>query len=126
MFMSVLDVSIVNVAIPTIQKDFGATTDDVQWVATGYSLALGVVVPLSGWLGDKLGMARVYNIALLAFAAGSALCGLAWDLNSMVAFRIVQAIPGGILPVMTLSMVYRIVPKQKIGAAMGMYGFGIV
>ncbi|MDT7591258.1 MAG: hypothetical protein QOH45_789 [Pseudonocardiales bacterium] len=126
MFMSVLDVSIVNVAIPTIQKDFGATTDDVQWVATGYSLALGVVVPLSGWLGDKLGMARVYNVALLAFAAGSALCGLAWDLNSMVAFRIVQAIPGGILPVMTLSMVYRIVPKQKIGAAMGMYGFGIV
>jgi EmrB/QacA subfamily drug resistance transporter len=126
MFMSVLDVSIVNVAIPTIQKDFGATTDDVQWVATAYSLALGVVVPLSGWLGDRVGLARAYTVSLLGFAAGSALCGLAWDLHSLVAFRIVQAIPGGILPVVTLSMVYRIVPKERIGTAMGMYGLGIV
>ncbi|MGH3513244.1 MAG: MFS transporter, partial [Pseudonocardiaceae bacterium] len=52
MFMSVLDISIVNVAIPTIQNDFGATTDDVQWVVTGYTLALGVVVPVTAWLGD--------------------------------------------------------------------------
>jgi len=126
MFMSVLDISIVNVAIPTIQKDFGATTDDVQWVATGYSLALGVVVPLTGWLGDRFGLAKVYNVALVGFAAGSALCGLAWDLTSLVAFRIVQAIPGGILPVVTLAMLYRIVPKEKIGTAMGMYGLGIV
>ncbi|MDT7583489.1 MAG: hypothetical protein QOE32_1039, partial [Pseudonocardiales bacterium] len=58
--------------------------------------------------------------------AGSALCGVAWDLDSLVAFRVVQAIPGGILPVVTLSMVYRIVPREKIGAAMGMYGLGIV
>ena len=126
MFMSILDVSIVNVAIPTIQKDFGTTTDDVQWVVTGYSLALGVIVPLSGWLGDRIGLGRAYNLSLLGFAAGSAMCGLAWDLGSMVAFRIIQAIPGGILPVVTLSMVYRIVPKERIGAAMGMYGLGIV
>ncbi len=126
MFMSVLDVSIVNVAIPTIQKDFGATTDDVQWVATAYSLALGVVVPLSGWLGDRFGAGRVYMLALLGFSAGSALCGLAWNLDSLVAFRIVQAVPGGILPVVALSMLYRIVPKEKIGTAMGMYGLGIV
>ncbi|MDT7777415.1 MAG: hypothetical protein QOC67_6339, partial [Pseudonocardiales bacterium] len=59
MFMSVLDTSIVNVAIPTIQKDFGAATDDIQWIATAYTLALGVIVPLSGWLGDRLGMTRV-------------------------------------------------------------------
>ncbi|MGH3857358.1 MAG: MFS transporter, partial [Pseudonocardiaceae bacterium] len=107
MFMSVLDISIVNVAIPTIQNDFGATTDDVQWVVTGYTLALGVVVPVTAWLGDRFGLSRVYNLALLAFAAGSALCGLAWDLNSLVIFRIIQAIPGGILPVITLSILYR-------------------
>ena len=58
MFMSVLDVSIVNVAIPAMQIDFGATTDDIQWVATAYSLALGVVVPASAWLGDRLGLKR--------------------------------------------------------------------
>jgi EmrB/QacA subfamily drug resistance transporter len=126
MFMSVLDTSIVNVAIPTIQNEFGANTDDVQWVVTAYTLALGVVVPCTAWLGDRFGLSRVYNIALLAFAAGSALCGLAWDLNSLVLFRIVQAIPGGILPVITLSILYRIVPRERLGAAMGMYGLGVV
>ena len=126
MFMSVLDVSIVNVAIPAMQKDFGATTEDIQWVATSYSLALGVIVPASAWLGEKIGLKRAYIFSLIGFAAGSALCGLAWDLNSMIAFRILQAIPGGIIPVVALSMLYRIVPREKIGAAMGMYGLGIV
>jgi EmrB/QacA subfamily drug resistance transporter len=126
MFMSILDTSIVNVAIPTMQNAFGTTTDQIQWIATSYTLVLGVVVPLSAWLSDRFGPARTYNVALLTFAAGSALCGLAWSLESMVVFRIIQAIPGGILPVVTLSMVYRIVPREKIGAAMGMYGLGII
>ena len=126
MFMSVLDTSIVNVAIPTIQTEFGGTTDDVQWVVTGYTLTLGVVVPITAWLGDRVGLKRLYNLALLAFAAGSALCGLAGSLNSLVIFRIIQAIPGGILPVITLSILLRIVPRQQLGAAMGLYGLGIV
>jgi EmrB/QacA subfamily drug resistance transporter len=126
MFMSVLDVSIVNVAIPSMQKDFGATTDQIQWVSTAYSLALGVIVPASAWLGERLGLGRAYVGALVAFGAGSALCGLAWDINSMIVFRIIQAIPGGIIPVVALSMVYRLVPREKIGAAMGLYGLGIV
>ena len=126
MFMSVLDTSIVNVAIPTIQKEFGATTEDVQWVVTAYTLTLGVVVPATAWLGNRFGLNRVYNAALLTFAAGSALCGLAWNLSSLVAFRIVKAIPGGILPVITLSMLYRIVPRERLGAAMGIYGLGVV
>ena len=126
MFMSVLDISIVNVAIPTIQNEYGVTTDDVQWVVTGYTLALGVVVPVTAWLGDRFGLSRVYRLALLAFALGSALCGLAWDLNSLVIFRIVQAIPGGILPVITMSILFRIVPRARLGAAMGLYGLGVV
>ncbi len=65
-------------------------------------------------------------ISLATFAIASALCGLAWSLNSLIAFRVIQAIPGGLLPVVTLTMVYRIVPRQKIGTAMGMYGLGIV
>lgn len=126
MFMSVLDTSIVNVAIPTIQTDFGGSTADVEWISTGYSLVLGVVVPASAWLGERFGLARVYIIALAAFALGSALCGVAWSLDSLIAFRIIQAIPGGVLPAVTLTMVYRIVPRAKIGAAMGMYGLGVV
>jgi EmrB/QacA subfamily drug resistance transporter len=126
MFMSVLDTSIVNVAIPTIQKDFGTTTKDIQWIATAYTLALGVIVPLSGWLGERLGMTRVYLASLVLFSGASALCGLSWNLTSMIFFRILQAVPGGILPVVCMSMLYAIVPREKIGSAMGIYGLGII
>ena len=126
MFMSVLDISIVNVAIPVMQNDFGVTTEDISWVSTSYSLAEGVVVPASAWLGTRLGLGRAYILAMVGFALGSALCGLAWSLECMIAFRILQAIPGGVIPVVALTMLYRIVPKEKLGAAMGMYGLGIV
>jgi EmrB/QacA subfamily drug resistance transporter len=125
-FMSVLDTTIVTVALPAIQKQFGVTVEDSQWVVTGYTLMLGVVVPTTAWLGDRFGLTRVYNLSLLAFAAGSALCGLSGSLDSLVAFRIVQAIPGGILPVITLSILFRIVPQERLGAAMGLYGLGVV
>jgi EmrB/QacA subfamily drug resistance transporter len=126
MFMSVLDVTIVNVAIPAIQDDLGTTTEDVLWIATAYTLTLGVVVPLSSWLGDRFGLTRTYLATLLGFAVGSALCGLAWNLESLITFRVLQAVPGGIMPVVTMTMVYKIVPREKLGIAMGMYGLGIV
>jgi EmrB/QacA subfamily drug resistance transporter len=100
--------------------------DNIEWVVTGYTLALGVVVPLSGWLGLRVGLTRLYVISMLGFAAGSALCGLAWSLDSMIAFRVIQAIPGGVLPVVTLTILYQIVPPAKIGSAMGLYGLGVV
>jgi EmrB/QacA subfamily drug resistance transporter len=126
MFMSILDTSIVNVAIPTMQNDFGATPQDIQWISTAYTLCLGVVVPASAWLGDRVGLKRLYLISLVAFSMASALCGLAGGLNSMIIFRILQAIPGGIIPVTCLTALYRVVPKEKIGTAMGLYGLGLV
>ncbi|HEY2206295.1 MAG TPA: MDR family MFS transporter [Pseudonocardia sp.] len=126
MFMSVLDTSIINVAVPVIQKQFSVTTDDIQWVSTSYSLCEGVVVPASAWLGERFGLRRLYLWALVLFSAFSALCGMAGDLNSMVLFRILQAIPGGVLPVTCLTILYRIVPREKLGAAMGLFGLGIV
>jgi EmrB/QacA subfamily drug resistance transporter len=125
-FMSTLDTSIVNVAVPHIQTELGASADDVEWIVTGYTLALGVVVPLSGWLGQRLGLTTVYNIALAGFAIASGLCGLAWNLDVLIGFRILQAIPGGVLPVVTMTLLYQIVPREKIGTAMGMYGLGVV
>lgn len=125
-FMSILDTTIVNVAIDTIQNEFGVATDDAQWVVTAYSLTEGVVVPTTAWLGIRFGLKRVYNLAMLGFVAGSALCGLAWSLDSLVVFRIVQALSGGILPAITLSILFRIVPRGRLGAAMGMYGLGVV
>jgi EmrB/QacA subfamily drug resistance transporter len=126
MFMSVLDTSIVNIAIPKMQTALSASVDDIEWVVTGYTLALGVVVPLTGWLGLRIGQTRLYILAMLGFTLGSALCGFAWNLNSMIAFRVIQAIPGGILPVITMTILFRIVPRDKIGTAMGIYGLGVV
>jgi EmrB/QacA subfamily drug resistance transporter len=124
MFMTILDVTIVNVAVPAVQREFGGSLEDVLWIATAYTLTLGVCIPLSSWLGDRIGVTRLYIIALLGFAAGSALCGVAWNLDVLILFRILQAIPGGIIPVLAMSMCYRLVPPKYTGIAMGAYGLG--
>jgi EmrB/QacA subfamily drug resistance transporter len=126
MFMSVLDTSIVNVAIPTMEKQFSVTSDDIEWVSTAYTLCLGVIVPTSAWLGDRMGLRRLYLISLLGFAFFSAMCGTAENLGVMVVYRILQAVPAGVLPVTCLTILYRMVPRDKLGAAMGLYGFGLV
>jgi EmrB/QacA subfamily drug resistance transporter len=126
MFMSVLDTSIVNVAIPTMEKQYGATSDDIEWVITAYTLCLGVIVPTSAWLGERLGLRRLYLISLLGFAVFSGLCGTADSLGQMIFYRVCQAIPAGVIPVTCLTVLYRMVPREKLGAAMGLYGFGMV
>jgi EmrB/QacA subfamily drug resistance transporter len=125
-FMAVLDTSIVNIAIPTMENQLGASADLGAWVATGYNLALGVVVPTSGWLSERFGLDRVQNVALLLFVAGSALCGLSSSVTMMIVFRIFQAIGGGLLPAVSLTIVYRTVPPARIGTAMGIFGFGTI
>src|SRR5437879_1764624 len=87
-FMSLLDTSIVNVAIPTMQNQFGVSTHGIEWVSTAYTLCLGVVVPTSAWLGERVGLRRLYVISLLSFAVFSALCGMPGDLNSMIFYRV--------------------------------------
>ncbi|MDT7593456.1 MAG: hypothetical protein QOH45_2987, partial [Pseudonocardiales bacterium] len=76
MFMSILDTSIVNVAIPVIQKQFGVSTDSIQWISTSYTLTEGVIVPISAWLGARVGLKRLYIWSLVLFTVASALCGL--------------------------------------------------
>ncbi|HEY9416918.1 MAG TPA: DHA2 family efflux MFS transporter permease subunit, partial [Pseudonocardia sp.] len=124
-FMSALDTSIVNVAIPKMEIALNAAPDDVQWIVTAYTLTMGMVVPVAGWLGLRLGLSRLHQLCMLGFAASSAACGLAWDLPSMVAFRILQAVPGGMLPLIALILLMRIVPKEHLGSAMGIYGLGV-
>jgi EmrB/QacA subfamily drug resistance transporter len=126
MFMSVLDTSIINVALPTVQTELGINASDGQWVSTAYSLTEGVMVPISGWLGYRFGYKKVYLVCLAAFTVASALCGLATGLVPLVGFRILQAIPGGVIPVTCMTMLRRMVPPERLGAAMGLYGLGIV
>jgi EmrB/QacA subfamily drug resistance transporter len=124
-FMTILDSTIVNVAVPTLMAQFGASTDQVEWVVTIFLLVLGVVVPISGWLADRYGLGRIYIIALVIFTAGSALCGLSTSLGELVFFRLLQGIGGGLIAPITLAMVYRLVPREKIGLAMGIYGLTV-
>lgn len=98
--MTVLDLIIVNVAIPTLARDLGASIPSIQWVITGYMLAFATVIPLTGWAAERFGARRAWIFALLVFLAGSVLAGAAWSLGSLIAFRVPQGLGAGmILPI---------------------------
>lgn len=125
-FMSMLDSSIVNVAIPAMMSDFGVSSDQITWVVTIYMLVLGVAVPTSGWLGDYLGLKTFYLISLAIFTIGSALCSLAWSVPALTVARGIQAIGGGMIMPVTMAMIYKITPTKNIGKAMAGYGMVFV
>jgi EmrB/QacA subfamily drug resistance transporter len=125
-FMGILDTTIVNVAIPTMESAFGATTDDIQWVLTAYMLTLGVMIPISGWLTDKFGPKRLFLFSLAIFTVGSALCGIAWNIESMILFRIVQGIGGAFMQPVGMTMLFRIFPPERRGMVMGFFGLSIM
>jgi len=116
-FMDLLDMTIVNVAIPTLARDLevdprqGATI--IQWVVTGYLLSLAVFIPVSGWLGDRFGTKRIFMLALFLFTAASMLCGLAWNIESLIAFRVLQGVGGGMLTPVGTAMLFRAFPPHE-------------
>ena len=126
LFMSILDTTIVNIAIPRLQTAFGADLNSVQWVITGYTLAQGVAIPLTGYFSNRFGLKRFYIIALSAFTIGSLLCGLAWSLPVLILFRILQGFGGSFLLPMTITLLYREFPPQERGVATGFLGIPIL
>ncbi len=125
-FMSLLDSSIVNVAIPTMEHVFSVNTATVEWVVTIYLLALGVVVPASGWLGDRMGFKRLYLWSLAFFTVGSALAAISPTLGILIGARVVQALGGGMIMPTTMAMVYRIIPRRQLGAATAYFGMALL
>lgn len=121
-FMSILDQTIVNIAIPRLQTAFGADIHSVQWVLTAYILTQGVVTPTAGYFADTLGTKRFYIISLSAFTIGSILCGLAWSLPSLIFFRILQGAGGAALFPLSITMLFREFPPQERGIASGVFG----
>jgi EmrB/QacA subfamily drug resistance transporter len=117
LFMDLLDMTIVNVALPELARDLkvdpreGAST--IQWVVTGYLLSLAVFIPVSGWAGDRFGTKRIFMIALTLFTTGSLLCGVAWNIESLIGFRILQGVGGGILTPVGTAMLFRAFPPQE-------------
>ncbi len=121
-FMSILDQTIVNIAIPRLQTTFGADIHSVQWVLTAYILTQGVVTPTAAYFSDRFGIKRFYIISLAAFTIGSALCGIAWSLPVLILFRILQGAGGAALFPLSITLLFREFPPQERGAAMGFFG----
>jgi EmrB/QacA subfamily drug resistance transporter len=120
--MSVLDTTIVNVALDTLGRDLNASVDKIQWVATGYLLALAAVIPVSGWASRRFSSRNVYILSLVLFTAGSVLCGFADSVGSLVFFRVIQGIGGGMLvPTGQMILVKAAGPKNlpKVMSAIG-------
>jgi EmrB/QacA subfamily drug resistance transporter len=121
-FMSILDTTIVNVAINTLSRDFNTDLATIQWVSTGYMLALATVIPLTGWAADRFGTKRLYMISIGLFLAGSILSGLAWSAGSLIAFRVLQGLGGGMIMPAGMTILSQAAGPQRMGRVMGVVG----
>ncbi len=113
MFMSIMDATIVNVALPTIGREFRVSPTDVGSISIGFLVSLAVFIPASGWLGDRFGGKRVLLGAIALFTAASALCGTANGLGELVGYRILQGVGGGMMAPVGMAMLYRVFPPEE-------------
>jgi EmrB/QacA subfamily drug resistance transporter len=120
--MSILDTTIVNIAIDSLARDFDASITTVQWVATGYLLALATVIPLTGWAADRFGTKRLYITSLVLFVAGSTLCGAAWSIESLIGFRVLQGLGGGMIMPAGMTILAQAAGPARIGRVMSVVG----
>jgi EmrB/QacA subfamily drug resistance transporter len=119
MMMSILDTTIVNVALHTLSHDLHSPLSQVQWVITGYLLALAAVIPVTGWAARRFGAKQVYLTSLVLFTAGSALCGLADSTTSLVVFRVLQGAGGGMIMPVAMMIMAQVAGPQRMGKVMG-------
>jgi EmrB/QacA subfamily drug resistance transporter len=113
MFMAIMDATIVNVALPTLGRQFHTSPAAVASVVIAFLVSLAVFIPASGWIGDRLGGRRTLLLAVAVFTVASALCGLAQNLGELVAFRILQGAGGGLMTPVGLSMLFRVYPPHE-------------
>ncbi len=124
--MSVLDTTIVNVALDTLSKELNSSLDGIQWVVTGYMLALAAVIPVTGWAAARFGARRLYIISLVLFTAGSALCGFAWSAESLIGARVLQGLGGGMLMPIGQMILVRAAGPQNMARVMSAIGVPII
>ncbi|MFF7355224.1 MULTISPECIES: DHA2 family efflux MFS transporter permease subunit [Streptomyces] len=124
--MAVLDMTIVNVALRRLSQSFGASLETIQWTATAYTLALAAVVPTAAWAMARIGAKRTYMTALTLFTLGSLLAACAWDAGSLIAFRAVQGLGGGLLQPVGMAMVMGAADRSRLGRAMAVGGLPVL
>ena len=120
--MSILDTTIVAVALATLGKDFHVQVSTIQWVTTGYLLALAVVIPVTGWSVERFGAKPMWMLSLSLFIGGSTLCGLAWSANTLIFFRILQGLGGGMILPIGQAILARAAGPQRMGRVMSVIG----
>jgi len=118
MIMSILDTTIVNVALHTLGHDLHSPISQVQWVITGYLLALAAVIPMTGWAARRYGAKQVYLVSLVLFTLGSAACGLAGSLTALVIFRVLQGIGGGMIMPLAQLIMAQVAGPRRMGRVM--------
>ncbi|SRR6266699_1902060 len=125
-FVSILDTTIVNTALPHIQQAFGSDLHVASYVNTAYTLAQGVIIAASGFLANRFGIKRVYLLSLALFTLGSALCGIAWNINILILFRVLQGASGAALFPLSLSLIFGAFPEEQRGLANGVFGIPVL
>ena len=124
--MQVIDSSIVNVALPDMMGNLGASLDEIAWVSTGYILASVIIIPLTGWLGDFFGRKRYFVGSIIIFTVTSFLCGASGSLSQLVFWRIVQGLGGGALMTVSQAVLFESFPRREAGMAMALFGLGVM
>lgn len=127
LFMTIIDGTAVNVALPTLAREFDVPSTEIEWVAVAYLLALAATIPAAGWLGDRFGSKRMFVLALLLFVGASIACGLAQSLPQLVGFRVVQGLGGGLITPIGSAMLFRAFPlSERSTAAVGVLSVAVV
>lgn len=121
-FLSVLGISTINIALPLLMEDFHSSLNTIQWVLTGFMLSLGVIAPLTGYLGEKIGFKKLYLYAMIGFVAFSLLCGFAWSASSLIVFRIAQGVFSGLVLPATMTIIFQVIPREKQAFAVSIWG----
>src|SRR5213594_3182778 len=124
--LELLDTSIVNVAIPHMMGNLGATLDQIAWVSTGYIVANVIVLPITGWLSAVFGRRRYFAGSIALFTIASFFCGNSHSLGELVAWRIVQGLGGGALLSTAQAVLYEVFPPAEYGTAMAIFGVGVM
>jgi DHA2 family multidrug resistance protein len=124
--MQVIDSSIVNVALPDMMGNLGASLDEIAWVSTGYILASVIIIPLTGWLGEFFGRKRYFVGSIIIFTIASFLCGASHSLGALVFWRVVQGLGGGALMTVSQAVLFESFPRKEAGTAMALFGLGVM
>ncbi|HKB89126.1 MAG TPA: DHA2 family efflux MFS transporter permease subunit, partial [Opitutaceae bacterium] len=124
--LEVIDTSIINVALPDIQGNLGATLSEAGWVSTGYSCANVIIIPLTAWLSLRFGKKQYLLFSLIGFTLASALCGMATNLTMLVIARILQGLAGGGLLAKAQSLLFETFPREEQGQAQALFGIGVI